>query len=105
MTMEPENVDRAIAKALKLLEEAGHLGDRTGVIEEIRAYAKGDGDATGGAWLAYRLGGAEVHESIDAINILLSLINLRAPGATDSDKKVAREHAYPSMWDYLSDEG
>lgn len=103
--MEPENVDRAITKATELFEETlGHdLGeDQKQAIEAIRAYAKGEGPAEDGAMLAWRLGMAKLHENLEAIRILLSLINLRAPGATDLDKKQVREHAYPSMWDYLS---
>lgn len=105
MPMDPENVDRAITEAIELLKEVRgeDLGeDVLQAIEAIRAYAKGEGPAEDGAVLAYRLGSTGLHDSLHAIRILLSLINVRAP-TSDPEKKAARRYAFPSMWDYLSD--
>jgi hypothetical protein len=118
MQLSADSIDRVIRKAQKALPERA-WSEVEPTVEVIRRYASGEGHDDDGAELAYQLGLAMMRGQMragggtsvlalpafaKASNLLMSLINLRAPGASDVNRAAAVEFAVPTAWDRLVDE-
>ena len=113
MQLSAESIDRVIRKARQALPERAWI-EVGSVVEAVRRYASGEGHDNDGAELAYQLGVAMMRGQMrvnggivnfpafaKASNLLMSLINLRAPGG---NRDVAKQFAVPTAWDRLVDE-
>lgn len=117
MKLSANSVDIVIRKAQRNMPEPAWQMIKP-VVDAIRQYAlmECEDEAGLGAALAIQLGRVmalaqlkqgDVHFTqpfVKATQILMSLINLRAPGATDVERAAAERFAFPSAWDRLNDD-